>query len=91
MPLTVCVQEHRMYLTATPNNDAYYVVTPTACSCPEGQTGKRCEHILRFFATDEEREEMARARHAKLAALQDQTRKDTIDRMAEIVREKVVV
>lgn len=43
--------ENRLVLVLNGKKDAYYVVTPKACSCPSAtyRPGKACKHMRKYF------------------------------------------
>ena len=51
LPASVTLGDGRMMLVLNAKKDAYYVVTPSACSCPSAQfrPGKPCKHQRAYF------------------------------------------
>jgi hypothetical protein len=49
-------EEGRMVLLLSNQKDNYYVVTPTACSCPArtDRSGEPCKHMRKYFGAKQE-------------------------------------
>jgi len=49
-------EESRLMLVLSNQKDNYYVVTPTACSCPTrtDRPGEPCKHIRKYFGAKQE-------------------------------------